>query len=923
MPTTPILTAADFSNNMILFARMQDPSGSFEVGTPERKIIDTVAQELSITQIGNTSNANALNLNSKIGSSLDQFTSLLGMDRQQAVAGSGFVQFSRPSPAPTNITIPSGTTVQATNVNVNTPTTVQFSTISAGSIAQGATTSELIPIQAVTTGAATNIPAGAIDTIVGTVPSGVSAVTNPGAVTTGQDAEDDDQLKTRFQNTWARNLSGTSSSYLALALAGAYTTKAICLGNQSVYQEYIQVPNADDNGQVLVNGALTNLTYTDVDGIGNVLSTTGGQSGQWTSALSEIPYAKQIFTTTPVFISDSDNFYYQQDVDFSFNPTPYISGDALRSTLTVSTAAAALTTSTLAVTSTEGFDESGAIFVYGSDGAFHILTYTGLTTTSFTGCVLIGASVNSVVNGPVYQLVNGPTMPQVNRPNFTFLNVYQGTDDSVQVLTPGEVVLSEYRYVSTSSRNDLDHNVNNAVDVYVNGSNPQQVDTIFIPTVITNNFQFTANTSSPWYVENFRRDGEPNQRPLIGNLFTPLFNPPILSLPSSIQVTSDAGTFNFFLGVHYWLVHETDNLRGSIRARDGIEWLGSLWGDTSSTPPASLEAPYSPTSASGTTNSDQNIITYSNILNPVPISVSGYTSDANIVAVQSSYDTNKPSTVDVLAHRMTNRYFKFDLTLTYTANSSPSSVNPAIQSAIQSYLNNQYYGAVLQLSNILEAVSSTSGVQNVRWTNDLPVPPSLVRVWETDINGNALAGASIQRIQYGQTSGVSGSTINLVEQEALYITGNNFGTSDYCTLTWNDTNLAKTASVNLTLNSMITGSTSATASYIQTAINAAIEPMGGVYASGVTVTSTYISPDAANPFQYFTITYNATSGQPFLPTITNSITQGAYTYDEDFILLDDELPNLPAQATASDTGGVAGLILHRRAENTFYRPGVA
>lgn len=930
------LTANDFLNQMIAQARLLDPSISAATGTPEWKIFSSVAQTLASNQVDMTGLSNALNISAKVGSSLDQFISNFGMQRQGAVAGQGYVVFTRPTAAPSNITVKQGTVIQANSVNINAPTTVQYITTTAGTIAQGETSSGPVSVQAVTTGSATNVPAGALNQFVGTIPAGVSAVTNPVAITNGLDPEDDDIFKSRFQNTWARNLSGTTSSYLAVALAGAFSTKAVCVGQQSTYIEYIQIPDADDAG--LVNG----VTKT-VQGISTATTTATLGGGKWTTALSDIPFAKNIFTSIPTFISDNGigTYYYQQGVDYIFNSPPVIQGDALREYVTTAPTGETVSIATgtnIPVENPVGFPSTGSVMILDSTGGFSRVSYTSILPQPdtlypqyylLTGVTVItvNSGATTVAGNPIYLL---PTSYDT-RPNFTFTNINTIIDQSsgqystlfdvttgswvtnsatvnpndtlvtVQTLTPGQVIQSEFRYVSTASRNDISANINNCIDVYVDGSNPQQTSCVFLPPNPNTNpltAIFGSNSTSPFYVENFRRDGEPERRPNIGNYWTPLFNPPVISLPASITGPDGA---TFFLGVHYWLVHEVGSLSNSIRGRDGIEWSFHYWGDNQTTPPSSNTGylPGGPTTAT--------IMQYGQ--SRLPVEVENYSNDANIINMQATYDVQSPATTDVLAHGATMRYFKFDVTLMYSPNAAAAAVQSAIATTLSNYLNNQYFGSVIQLSSILEAIASVGGVQNVRWSNDLPVPPNQIRVIETDINGNPLIGVSVDR--YAPYSSASTASFT------IQVSGTNFAATDSYTLSWNDT----------VLNTTFTTapiSYTASPSQIASAINTVMESSGSPYASGVAVTTLYTSSDTNNPYVQYLVTYNAAYvaniDQPVLPTVANSVSQGSYLYNEDFFLLDNQLPSLPVGQVSGDT--LPGLIARTRAENTFYRPGI-
>ena len=65
--------------------------------------------------------------------------------------------------------------------------------------------------------------------------------------------------------------------------------------------------------------------------------------------------------------------------------------------------------------------------------------------------------------------------------------------------------------------------------------------------------------TSKYYYENYRRDGDPTKRPLEGNILTTLFASPCLKIPGQITSALD----KYYLGAHYWLVHDTSGYYGS------------------------------------------------------------------------------------------------------------------------------------------------------------------------------------------------------------------------------------------------------------------------------------------------------------------------------------------------------------------------
>lgn len=896
-----ILTAQDFANQMIAQLRILDPNASAEIGTPERKIIDTVAQSLADNQIDLTGLAGALDIDSKYGANLDRFTALFGFQRQVAAPANGYVVFSTASAALADITIPVNTTLQSTQVGANGEP-LQYVTTAGGLIAEGFTDSSPIPIQCITSGSNGNVNAGTITLIVGTTVSGVTAVTNPNALTNGIDAEDDNSYKVRFKNTWARNLAGTSDQYLALAIAGPYTTKANVIGYQSRYQEYTQVPDYDDAGYL--NGSQVDNMHGALVGTQN----TNGTQGQWTTALSSIPYAREIYTNTQVFVSNGQQglaqFYYRNGVDFQFNSPPLVTGDTIRTIYQTTCSSDQTTGSSLQVTSISGLPTSGTIIAANSAGALQTITYSGLQTSpiAFTGTSAWTGTIK--LNSPIYVI----PVPTGVAPNFTMLNVFNPSDGSVipglQSVSPGDIILTEFSYISTASRNSIGHNITNAVDLYVNGSNDTQTTCVFLNNAASQ--VFNINPTSPWYYENYRRNGDPARRPMLGNYYTPLFQSPIDSLPDTITISGQ----NYYRGYHYYLVNDISSIGGSTRARDGIEWNKNLLGDTGSYP-----TPTAPDSAS----------TYTGVYYPVGgtnisgltgqgVEVDNYTFDANIPILQATAEDSKQICTDVLVHKASIRYFKLDITVMYGTNASYAAVNSAIGTAVQAFFDRQYFGSVIQLSDLLEIIHEVSGVDNVRWSNDIMLVPDLIRVFETDILGNPLQGSKVSRL----TTNPAGT-----ELQTLLMVGSPTGSF---TMTWVDTTNLPVGHTTVTTAAIpytsATDGSPITAATIQTAIRNAMTAAtvsSGMYNNIVVAEDTRPTTNVARPIRSFTITYGGI-GQPVRPTVTDTIASSTYAYNTDFFLLDNELPALPTGVVTGDT--VPGVIIRPRAQSTFFRAGL-
>lgn len=792
-------TQAEFALNMIRQLRLLDPSVSAEVGTPERKIIDTVAEQLATAQIDLTQLNSAFDLESKFGVDLDEFLSIFGFARQTGSFATGYVTFSRAVASSVAIPIQTGTQVAASAVATTGGGSVSlnFATTAYGELTPG----ELevtIPVRCTTTGSIGNIAAGTITSFGSSPVLGITGVSNAIATTGGTDPETDAALKVRFKNTVFRNLAGTEDQFLALAISTAFTSKANAVGPISRYQEYVQVPDVDD-------------ATADPDSgiVGN------GSAGEWTSALSTIPYSKHIYDTLPYYLTtgeltDAETGFYRREVDFKINTTIVAKnrGDTYRQAHE---------------TIPSGYN---------------------VESSSFT----------------TYQ------------PNLTFFNVFQGTNEAVTALRPKDVLLFEHSYMSSASRNDYEHQLLNCVDVFINGQNPVQADAITVRpgTTYAATNAFSTEATNRFYIENFRRIGEPERRPVAGNFFMGLFWTPVLTIPSKI-VTPQA---TYYEGVHYWAVEDVSSIGRSIRARTGIEWNATVKGQTS---------------GDGNANYNGAKITE----NPAEaIEITGYTYDRNIVDLQATLEANKQITSDVLAHQSEVRRFKLDLTIMYTPGFSVASVNSAIQSAVATFFDGKYFGTTVQLSDILQTVHNVAGVDNVRWSRDVLEADGYTqdkngnpryRVVEVDDTGNPLTNFMIDRKTYGSTTST--------EVQVGYFTGLTTGGSFFLYYELSGVKVEFGAS----------------AASIKSALEAKSVPITSVSGSG-TPTSPYI------------FTFSAVGYRPLMTVKENFLTSSlkvpsTTAYNSDFFLYDNQLPALPSEALSTDT--LPGLILRRRAQNTW------
>lgn len=290
----PILTPDDFIKQMVQQLRTLDPNISASPGTPEYKIIATVASALSATQIDANVVNGSMDLMTKYGSNLDSFMQVFGFGRQSGVAASASVTLSRSSTSALAIVIPAGTQVASSD-----GLRVVYNTTASVAIEVGVS-EVLAPVRASVVGEIGNKPAGVITDFVGSPVLGVSSVVNSSPATGGINVEGDDEYKSRFKNTIFRNLSGTEDQYLATAVS-MNSTKATVLGPISKHLESFQVPSVDDGSK-------------DEDG-----RSGKGNYGEYTTSLSSVTYSKYTYPDSFYVTNPDRSFFYSPNSDYIVN----------------------------------------------------------------------------------------------------------------------------------------------------------------------------------------------------------------------------------------------------------------------------------------------------------------------------------------------------------------------------------------------------------------------------------------------------------------------------------------------------------------------------------------------------------------------------------------------------------------------------
>lgn len=236
-------------------------------------------------------------------------------------------------------------------------------------------------------------------------------------------------------------------------------------------------------------------------------------------------------------------------------------------------------------------------------------------------------------------------------------------------LPVNDVVLLEHTYCSVNSRNDPSNNVANYVDVFVDGHDEQSVtETVIFP---SSSAAF-VNTTSAYDIYNFQRLN--GTHPVVGNILQEFVWQPVFSIPGVITING----IDYFENTHYWQVKDTSLYKSSRRSRDGIEWSAAV------------------TVAANTA------FTMSYVFDKLPLELN------------ELMDTYKQITSDVLVHSANQRYFNLNFIVMYSPGFNVSSVNGALSTSLSNFFSSLQFGAVIQISDILEIAHEVAGVNNIR-----------------------------------------------------------------------------------------------------------------------------------------------------------------------------------------------------------------
>lgn len=161
--------------------------------------------------------------NTAIGKYLEYLAMERGIERKQAGKSKGACVFGTDSPLLYDVTIPKGTVVSTGGDNPIQFVTLENAVMVAGQVRVS------VDCESKNGGKNANVKANTVVVPV-TLPSGISSVSNPKGFLGGFDAESDDELRKRVEDSFIFLSNGSNSAYyrkLALGVEGVYSVGVI------------------------------------------------------------------------------------------------------------------------------------------------------------------------------------------------------------------------------------------------------------------------------------------------------------------------------------------------------------------------------------------------------------------------------------------------------------------------------------------------------------------------------------------------------------------------------------------------------------------------------------------------------------------------------------------------------------------------
>ena len=751
---TPDIVAKEILSKLAVTA----PGFSLELGTPERKIIDAVAEAISEAYIDQYLVGSLMDIESKAGLELEQWVGIFGFGRLQGRKASGTVRIELKNSNAQDITLRLGNPFYTRQSLPSSGNQVYFGSTQAIVIPAGSYVAD-VPVECTVVGTVGNIPPDSI-VYVGDI-LGATSVTNLQAFTGGVDVETDDELRQRFKNTFLRNVAGTEDWYLGLCYQNQFVSKAACFGPIRKYATQVEASS---------NINLASYINQDVkyawpgDGHTLVFRDLGQDTERFYR--NGIDFTWVAGTSPSLVIPGNSDIDYGEIVDLEFEYTTRSSRNDPLLGITnkidlfvngsdpyvVSERTMINPTSTITNTSTDqlyrqNFTRVNPVIIQGTslltnDSASEVLvTGTGPYTVDLTGSPTGGSFTLSYGGETTTPLDYNASPESVALALEALTTIGAGAVSVVGTLDVANNLVQDFYTVTLAvdtstltATSSLTNDLASQVEVYKNSVTLTNTPTGGTYTLTygnetTTELPYNASVStvrarlaelstigglsdvtvtgtSVSYDISFSPE---TKVPITNNRFMRLGSTPVVSFPSTLVVD---GTL-YTLGIDYHLLrlapekqnppNRTTLMAGSIYEVVGIEWEST--GPSSDTP-----------------------ITVTYAYNRVP------------EVVQAMVKTGKQITTDVLVHQAGYSYIRVYLSIEYNRGFTVSQVDNAIQERLRGFFAGLPYGAWVEFSDISLAVHQVLGVDNVNVTlsSELGVGEDHgVKVYSSGVSGEA------------------------------------------------------------------------------------------------------------------------------------------------------------------------------------------
>jgi uncharacterized phage protein gp47/JayE len=658
LSTSP--SQSDIASQILAALNVAEPDLDTSVGTTARKMIDSVANQISGAYADNDISASSSDVTNLTGTALDNYVAGFGMSRFPAKNATGLVIFSRPpsvtaTPLP-DVTIPGGTVVATTDVNPITFSVMFNATMPSADL------NIIVPVIAVIGASAGNVAAGNIS-VISTPVSGISSVSNPLAMTGGADAESDAALIARFQATNFRGFTGTTANLVGVALENPAVARVNAIGARTTTMVQVLIVGSPGTGTTEPIEwpyiYSDNMFFGSDIANGDILNSTS----QYTATITE---------------DTGTGLYY---IAITVGPP----------TAATVTAAAAPNLTT-AITATNNTFQFGGITYTVAAGTYTTLaTFMAAMQTATSASGALSTVVNLTNNGTELIATSVTSGPAPNGLSFAEGNGFLALSGFTagQALAGGSgappgIYELQYDYLSPWTRNSVANHILNDVDIWTDGTDYQEA-TETLPFGVgagapTPSGTFNSTAGNTYNVANWiRADGI--TQPTVGNFFIPLTFVPPAALPTNLFDGTHNGPFGYLFGTHYWLVYNTGATGWAPQSLAGIEWLASEpWGATGAWTMA-VEYYY----------------------NGVPTEIETDLAGQSLAGTQN-----------VWAHQANAMYLNFTVVVVLISGYTASSVLPAVELALTNVCEGTSFTETLDTSEIIAAVQNVNGVQAVR-----------------------------------------------------------------------------------------------------------------------------------------------------------------------------------------------------------------